>query len=195
MPVPSSAEPPPPFTLRQARENARFLEILGQTGNARLAAREIRRAHSTMFERRVKNAGFAQRWEAVAAAHARFHLAGGKRGPDGEAAPTKRNRKVDPGLRRDDRLAAPGDGDRPLRTEGGEPVVVRTRTGRLQLRPAHPGKLTKTCEQAFLLALSATANVRLSAAAAGASARAFYRPRESEPAFAPRMRAPPPRGA
>jgi hypothetical protein len=36
--------------------------------------------------------------------------------------------------------------------------------------------------------LSATANIRLSAAAAGASARAFYRRREQDPAFAREMR-------
>jgi hypothetical protein len=67
-------------------------------------------------------------------------------------------------------------------------VVVRTRSGKLQLRPAHRGKLTKAAEQTFLAALSATANVRLSAAAAGASARAFYRRREQDPGFAREMR-------
>lgn len=67
-------------------------------------------------------------------------------------------------------------------------MVVRTKSGRLQLRPAHRGKLTKACEQAFLTALSATANVRLSAAAAGASARAFYRRRQKNPAFAREFR-------
>ena len=66
--------------------------------------------------------------------------------------------------------------------------MVRTRSGKLQLRLAHPDKLTKAAEQAFLLALSASANVRLSAAAAGASARAFYRRREQNPAFAREMR-------
>jgi len=75
-----------------------------------------------------------------------------------------------------------------LRTEGGEPVVVRTKTGRLQLRLAQPGKLTKAAEQAFLRALAASANVRLSAAAAGASARAFGRLAERSPAFAREMR-------
>ncbi|HEX8535693.1 MAG TPA: hypothetical protein VF662_16150 [Allosphingosinicella sp.] len=75
-----------------------------------------------------------------------------------------------------------------MRTKGGEPVVVRTRSGKLQVRPAHPNKLTKAAEQVFLSALSATANVRLSAAAAGASARAFYRRREQNPAFAREMR-------
>ncbi|MDP8994378.1 MAG: hypothetical protein M3N07_05240, partial [Pseudomonadota bacterium] len=75
-----------------------------------------------------------------------------------------------------------------LRTEGGEPMVVRTRSGRLQLRPAHKGKLTKAAEQAFLAALCATANIRLSAAAAGASPAAFYRRRRQSRAFAREFR-------
>jgi hypothetical protein len=75
-----------------------------------------------------------------------------------------------------------------LRTRGHEPVVVRTRNGKLQLRLAHPGKLTRTAEQVFLASLSASANVRLSAAAAGASARAFYRRQQQNPAFAREMR-------
>ena len=67
-------------------------------------------------------------------------------------------------------------------------MVVRTRGGKLQMRLAHPDKLTKAAEQAFLYALSATANVRLSAAAAGGSARAFYRRRREDAAFAREMR-------
>jgi hypothetical protein len=97
--------------------------------------------------------------------------------------------KLGPRLRGDDVGAGKlgprlrGDDKRGLRTEGGEAVVVRTKTGKLQLRMAHPGKLTKAAEQAFLLALSATANIRLAAAAAGASAKAFYRRRQQSPAF------------
>jgi hypothetical protein len=67
-------------------------------------------------------------------------------------------------------------------------VVVRTRAGKLQLRLAQPDKLTKAAEQAFLTALAATANVRLSAAAAGASARAFYRRAKQDRVFGREMR-------
>jgi hypothetical protein len=56
------------------------------------------------------------------------------------------------------------------------------------MRAAQPGKLTRECEQTFLAALSATANVKLSAAAAGASVAAFYRRRRQNPAFAREMR-------
>jgi hypothetical protein len=67
-------------------------------------------------------------------------------------------------------------------------MVVRTRSGKLQLRPAHRNKLTKAAEQAFLAALSATANIRMAAAAAGASAAAFYRRRRQNRGFAREMR-------
>jgi hypothetical protein len=63
-------------------------------------------------------------------------------------------------------------------------VVVRSQNGKLQLRFAHKDRLTKTAEQVFLAALSASANVRLSAAAAGASPKAFYRRRRRDEAFA-----------
>jgi hypothetical protein len=199
-----------PFALAQALENERFLETLLRTGNARLAARGIGRAFSTLCHRRTAHAEFAQAWEAaVVAAHARFHLAGGKRGPEGSLRTAGgREKKLDSrfrgndwgggslGCAQDDREgrdraldeyrfgSARGGSGRPgLRTLGGEPVVVRTRNGKLQLRQAHPGKLTKTAEQVFLAALSATANIRLSAAAAGASPAAFYRRRKQSPAF------------
>jgi hypothetical protein len=70
----------------------------------------------------------------------------------------------------------------------GEPRATRTAGGRLQLRRHRPGRITRAHEQAFLSALAATANVRLSAAAAGFSHSAFYRRREASPAFAREMR-------
>jgi len=172
---------PRPFTRAQARENSAFLDVLRQTGNARLAARGIGRRLSTMMHRRWAHAGFAQDWEAaVAAAHAAFQLAGGRRGPE---APERGRQAAAAGLAGDRAAGRPG-----LRTKGGEPMVVRTRNGRLQLRPAHPGKLTRAAEQLFLQALAASANISLSAAAAGASVAAFLRRRRQKPAFAREMR-------
>jgi hypothetical protein len=165
---------PRPFTPLQAHQNEVFLDSLGRTGNARLSARAAGVAYATMQHRRSKHADFAQRWEAaVVSVHARLHLAGGKRGPESS------DRSLRDGRRK------PAN---PLRTEGGEPIVVRTRNGKLQVRLAHPDKLTHEAEQAFLYALSATANVRLSAAAAGASPAAFYRRRRLNPAFAREFR-------
>ncbi|WP_343520906.1 hypothetical protein [Sphingomonas sp.] len=76
----------------------------------------------------------------------------------------------------------------PAETPEGEPHVIRTASGRLQLRRARPRRLDRQAEQAFLAALSATANVRLSAAAAGFSHSAFYLRRRESPAFAREMR-------
>lgn len=68
------------------------------------------------------------------------------------------------------------------------PRIVRSRSGNLQLRQVKPGRLDRVAEQAFLAALSATANIRLSAAAAGFSHSAFYARRRQNPGFAREMR-------
>jgi hypothetical protein len=158
---------PRPFNRRQALQNAAFLEALRQTGNPRLAARLLGVHRSTYTKRRARSAAFAQDWDAaLAAAHAAFHEAGG--------------------------VSAPGTVARncphSLRTKGGELCVGRTRGGRLQLRRAPAGWMTRKGEQAFFRALSATANVRLSAAAAGFAHSAFYAKRRTRVAFAREMR-------
>ncbi|UIJ44472.1 hypothetical protein LZK98_15590 [Sphingomonas cannabina] len=70
----------------------------------------------------------------------------------------------------------------------GEPRPVRTASGRVQLRRAQKGSLTRTARQTFLAALSVTANIRLAAAAAGFSHAAFYDLRRRDPGFAREMR-------
>lgn len=71
------------------------------------------------------------------------------------------------------------------RASTAEPTLHRTPSGRVQLRrPGGRRRLTRAAEQAFLAALSATANVRLSAAAAGFSHAAFYARKKQSPAFA-----------
>lgn len=175
---------PRPFTPLQAHENRLFLERFAMSGNVRLAAREAGVKYGTIQHRRRVNAAFAQAWEAAAAAvQARLHLAGGKRGP--EPAPGRSRIAPPPGAAWS---ASPRRLGEDYRTKGGEPMVVRTRTGRLQIRLAHPDKLTRAAEQAFLRALAATANIRLAAAAAGASPAAFYRRRRRDPAFASEFR-------
>ena len=154
---------PRPFTRRQARENAAFLDQLRRTGNARLAARALGAHRAKFTKRRASHAAFAAQWEmALAACHAAMTLGGGARPPEG---------------RRD-----------ALRTQGGEPCIVRLKSGRLQLRLAPPGRMTKAAEQAFFRALAASANVKLSAAAAGFSYGSFYYRKYTRPAFAREMR-------
>ena len=55
------------------------------------------------------------------------------------------------------------------------PHVVRLADGRLQLRAGKARRIDNDARQAFLAALSATANVRLSARAAGFAHSSFYR--------------------
>ena len=161
--------PSRPFTRRQALQNAAFLDALRQTGNPRLAATLLGVHRSTYTKRRAKSAAFAQAWDAaLAAAHAAFHEGGGPRPPETEGGPALRRSA--------------------LRTEGGELHVARTRGGRLQLRRAPAGWMTKAGEQAYFRALGATANVRLAAAAAGFAHSAFYARQRARPAFAREMR-------
>ena len=146
-----------PFTPRQQRENARFLAALRRTGNVRLACRELRVNRSTYTKRRTKCAAFATQWDmTLAAAHAAFHLAGGMRMPDGQGTVTRDCPHSS--LRTKEPVLSEAEG---LRTKGGEPTIVRTRNGRLQLRLAPPGRMTRAAEQLFFSALSASANVRL----------------------------------
>ncbi|KQT33425.1 hypothetical protein ASG29_05060 [Sphingomonas sp. Leaf412] len=68
------------------------------------------------------------------------------------------------------------------------PRLVRLKSGKVQLRAHRPGRLTRAAEQAFLSALSASANVRLSARAAGFSHAAFYARAREHDGFAREMR-------
>jgi len=129
----------------------------------RLAARAVGAHRARFTRRRNKHAAFAAQWEAaLAACHAALKLGGGPRPPEG-----KKNA---------------------LATQGGEPTIVRLKSGRLQLRLAPPGRMTRAAEQAFFRALAASANVRLSAAAAGFSYGSFYYRKYTRPAFAREMR-------
>ena len=153
-----------PFTRAQALQNAAFFRALAATGNARLAARELGFNRSTFTKRRARSAAFAAEWDAaLLAAQAALERGDGRSSTD--------------------RPRSPG-----LRTEGGEPIVTRLKNGRLQLRLARPGRMTKAAEQAFFAALSASANVRLSAAAAGFAHSSFYARRRKQGAFAREMR-------
>jgi len=168
---------PRPFTRTQTLENRAFLKELAKSGNLRLAARTVGIAYGTIQHRRQAHPAFAQRIDAALAfAQARLTERGGGKRPSAATAQTCPSPNP----------SAEGEGR--WRTRGGEAVVIALPDGRLQMRAAQPGKLTRECEQAFLAALSATANVRLSAAAAGASVAAFYRRRRKNPAFAREMR-------
>jgi hypothetical protein len=178
--------PARPFTRRQHFQNAAFLDALRRTGNARLAAATLGVHRATYTKRRARSAAFATEWDmALAAAHAAFHRAGGARAPEnlpGTGRGTARSAVEGPEAKRRDSFHDS------LRTRGGEPTVVRTRSGRLQLRLAPPGRMNAAAQQAFFRALSATANIRLSAAAAGFAHSSFYARKRASKAFAREMR-------
>ena len=161
-----------PFTRAQALQNAAFLKALRETGNVHEAARRLGVHRSTYTKRRAGNPAFAADWDA-ALAIAQANLLNPPR--HGEVASRSGVAAGGPQGRRQTNGTTP------------EPRVVRTSSGRLQLRRHQPGRLTRAAEQAFLSALSATANVRLSAAAAGFSHSAFYHRRRTSPAFAREM--------
>lgn len=186
-----------PLTRAQQLQNAAFLRALRHGGNVREAARTVGIAYGTMQHRRSRHADFALRWDAALVfAQARLN-AHGLRGPVA-AAGGSRDKAQDLG---EAPVVSDGSGEglpdgqavesrelrrspRALRTAGGEPVIVRRNDGKLQMRRAQPNKLTQACEQAFLSALSATANVKLAAAAAGAAEGAFYRRKRRNAGFA-----------
>ena len=152
-----------PLTRAQCLENAAFLKALRQIGNVREAARQVGVHRAKFTKRRVKHPAFAAEWDmALAIAHAALHEV--KRTGAKPRLCTK--------------TAA-------IATE---PKILRTASGRLQVRRTPAGRLTRAAEQAFLAALSATANIRLAAAAAGFSHSAFYARRRQNPAFAREMR-------
>lgn len=149
---------PRPFNRRQALENQAFLAALARTGNARLAARELGVHRSTFTKRRAKDAAFAAEWDAALALAHARLRQGPARGPG--------------------------------QVHEAEPHIIRLANGRLQLRAPTPGRrrIDRAARQAFLAALSATANIRLSARAAGFAHSSFYRLRDHDPAFAREMR-------
>ncbi len=164
MPRPST---PDQFTRRQAAQNAAFLASLRRTGNAREAARALGYNRSTFTMRRAVHPAFAAKWDAaLALANAALNLPSRLREGAGE-----------------------GEGSAPnAAVPTGSPTITRTAGGRLQLRRPTVNRLDHAAEQAFLAALSATANIRLAAAAAGFSHSAFYARRKASPAFAREMR-------
>jgi hypothetical protein len=80
------------------------------------------------------------------------------------------------------------EGAHPDEGSDAEPQVTRLANGRLQLRAPGARRIGRAAQQAFLAALSATANVRLAARAAGFAHSSFYRLRDHNPAFAREMR-------
>ena len=185
-----------PLTREQRLQNRAFLKALRRTGNIRLAAREVGLKYGTVQHRRRTHPAFEQQVAAALAfAQARLNAKakGGRHGSESRDVDRDRSatrRPADAVSRRNDARSAPLTlrSAASHRTSGGEPHLVRLPDGTIQIKRAVPGRLTREAEQAFLLALSATCNVTLAAAAVGASPRAFYCRKKQCPAFAREMR-------
>ena len=162
---------PRPFTRAQALQNRAFLEALAGTGNARLAARALGVHRSTYLKRRAADSTFAAQWNAALLA-SQLALTAPEPLRSSRARPSE--------------AEAAGRGT--LRTAAGDLALARSRSGKVQLRRARAGRMTKAAEQLFLAALSASANVRLAAAAAGFAHSSFYALARRSPAFAREMR-------
>ncbi|OYY88630.1 MAG: hypothetical protein B7Y45_14345 [Sphingomonas sp. 28-66-16] len=158
-----------PLSRAQQLENAAFLRLLRLTGNVRATCERLGAHRARFTRRRAKHPAFAAAWDAaLAVAHAA--LREGDRPQDGQGG-------------------APHAKHPASRTGEPEPHLHRTPGGRVQLRRSGARRrLTRAAEQAFLAALGATANVRLSAAAAGFSHGAFYARARADAGFAREMR-------
>src|SRR5690606_21941657 len=136
-----------------------------RTGNAREAARAVGAHRAKFTRRRANHPDFATQWDAaLALAHASLNSSPERGGGPLAEGEWWRGPTPQPSLRE---------------------TLHRTPSGRLQLRrPGGRRRLGRAAEQAFLAALSATANIRLSAAAAGFTHGAFYAHRRRNPGFA-----------
>lgn len=145
----------------RVRENAAFLAALRRTANVTLAAEAAGQTRKTFQKRRARNPDFATDWDA-ALAFAQAQLAAG----------------------RDAGAEAPGG-----KGAGGEYCVRGSRGRSVQVRRAPKGLLTPAGERRFLASLAATANVRLSAEAAGVHWSTLYARRRRSAEFARQMEA------
>lgn len=151
-----------------ALENAAFLRHLRATGNAHEAARAVGASRSRFTKRRARDPAFALRWDA-ALAWAQSALSDRAALSQGPASPRKAAAAKRP-------------------ADAAEPHLLRLASGAVQVRRRPATAIAPADETRFLLALSATANVRLAARAAGFAPSSFYARRRRHPGFAREMR-------
>ncbi len=159
------------MTREQSLECAAFLKELRRTANAKLSAELAGVPMHRLRTRRRRFPDFAQDWDAALAfARAALANAQAKRGAAAFTAPA----------------GAAGDGE--LIARGGELAVRAGGRRGPQVRRARAGDLTGEGVRAFLAHLAATANVTLSAQAAGVTKVAIYNRARRSPVFEQEMR-------
>ena len=177
-----------------------FLRELARSGSVALAAAEAGIDRSSAYQLRKRNAAFAASWERA--------VEGAREGLVGSLAhPQPLPQAGGEGLARSTTLAQSagahaggvssaqpvplplaggvrgGPGSRPLRLRPDE-CIRASKAGRACVVRAGPGRWSVAAERAFLAELTASANVRAAARAAGVSTVAAYNRRKLWPAFA-----------
>jgi len=161
-----------------------FLRELARSGSVASAADACGIDRSSAYQLRNRNAAFAASWErAQGAARARLL--------EGDRSPSRLREGLGVGAAESDAcgLAHP----RPLPQAGGgnkrpklrpNETVRASKDGRPCIARLGPGRWSAKVERAFLDELTASANVKAAARAAGVSAQAAYARRGKWPAFA-----------
>jgi len=178
----SSTAPAPRLRPGQAWRRV-FLRELARSGSVALAADTAGIDRSSAYQARRRNAAFAASWARA--------LEKAREGLDGGESLTRQARPRPFPHAGGERAAQPvprppggaRGGLRPPRLRGDE-VVRASKAGRPCVVRAGPGRWSVAGERAFLEALTASANVKAAARAAGVSAVAAYNRRKLWPAFA-----------
>jgi hypothetical protein len=148
-----------------------FLRELGRSGNVALAAEKSGVAESTPYRERGKNSAFAVSWDR-ALETAREGLARPQPSPQAGGESTAQVPRPP---------ARVVEGGPLLR---GDQIIRASSKGRPCIARVGPGRWSARSERAFLDELTASANVKAAARAAGVSPQAAYNRRLRWPAFA-----------
>lgn len=156
-----------------------FLRALARSGSVASAAEECGIDRTSAYQLRKRNAAFAASWDR-ALTRARESLSPRANGnlPHGSALPTET-----PACAGDQRRAGARAVLRPNET------IRSSRTGKTCIMRVGPGRWSAAKEAVFLAELTATANVKAAARAAGVSTTVVYNRRKLWPAFSEQWRA------
>lgn len=175
-----------------------FLRELGRSGSVALAAQKCGIDRTSPYQVRRKNPAFAASWDrALETARERLKpltpRAPAQAGASGGLALHLRHEapaRPEAGLSRaadltaSRRAGAHKDSERAGPRLLPDQIVRSSKSGRPCIVRAGPGRWSVRAERAFLAELTATANVKAAARAAGVSAQAAYNRRRLWPAFA-----------
>ena len=151
-----------PYRRTSARRRGRFLAALEASGNVCEAAAATGFARATIYKLRRQDAGFAAAMEAAVAAADAGLAAEAEQAKEGTPTLSRKNTK----------------------SPGGGLVIRRGRGGRTQLVAAGKHWWDGRADAVFLAYFRASGNVRLSARAAGFSAKAAHERRARSARFA-----------